>query len=333
MRLICLIASLALVGCPGRPLQSTAADAGTPSDAGPHDAGREIDAGEYLPDAGSPDGGAPVDGGGACALSDWHLETRPIESATPLFPTPSRIGATEQLDVVVHLNSSCERLSFVEDVGYSGNATDFIGLVAHVWTPATCIGPARLTVAHRVFTISYWGNMRVVVADRGVNGDGQLLIYEREQCTGSTDCSCWSGSPRGSGVEGDSCRTDCSCAQGLSCLCAIGVATAEPCGCARPCDDFLDCAAGERCGGTLGRSCVAGSSCPCPDGFDCAAQSCADRRTPDRRTCGCDADCGAGELCTASGQEHRCLVPCWRDADCPSNQGLGCVASLCQLLE
>jgi hypothetical protein len=166
--------------------------------------------------------------------------------------------------------------------------------------------------------------------------DGFLFEYEREiACSGPSDCVCPPDAGPGPGVEGDACRTDCSCGAGLSCVGEYGMAGATWT-CLRPCNDFLDCGAYESClepvpdgipwvcVGWLDQCSV---DRPCPDGFDCvtdtadAPNECIDRRDGARReaaSCECDLDCARGERCLlpASGEAH-CGFLCRRDVECP----------------
>jgi hypothetical protein len=182
------------------------------------------------------------------------------------------------------------------------------------------------------------------VADEGNSGGDELLRYGREVgCSGVPECACHEGTPPGTATEGSPCLTDCSCAEGLSCIGSYGVAGPYS-ACARPCNDFLDCRSDETCMEPVpdgmpwvcaGPMDQCSDRVPCPDGFECVSDTmdapnrCADRRT--WRTvspvCACDEECAPGERCIGSTDPPRgalCAVPCLRDAECGGGGSFFC---------
>jgi hypothetical protein len=285
-----------------------------------------------------PDAGVDgdVDGGTVCeGSSHWELVPWPIDSTT-LLSEPARFGATDRLRVEVSAPSdSCYRLGRVDVVVSPGDATDFVTISAYLWY---AVGDVACTeweyrAAWNVeIEGRQHGNFQVAVVD-GNNPAGASLRYGREMCSGVPDCACGPGAPAGYGLEGSECRTDCSCAAGLSCLGYWGVG-GPLWECSRGCNDFVDCAPMEQCLVPVPDGnpwvCVLGDQCDdpspyCPDGFEClhdatdAPNRCVDRRAaPTVRPCTCDLDCGLGELCVLGPRATpSCEIPCLRNEDCP----------------
>jgi len=160
------------------------------------------------------------------------------------------------------------------------------------------------------------------------------------------ECACYAGTPPGTGAEWSDCLTDCSCAEGLSCLGYWGVG-GPLWSCSRGCNDFRDCGLSERCLPPVPDGapwiCEGGDQCgfdwlpPCPLGFECqldvgdAPNACVDRRSaPSSRPCACDLDCGVGELCLLGFRDTpSCEMPCLRDEDCPEDWLVCGTANVC----
>ena len=157
--------------------------------------------------------------------------------------------------------------------------------------------------------------------------------YTREGCPGGPDCYCPVGAPPGTTAEGGDCVTDCACAAGLACICFPG--SGVPllgCRCLRPCNDFLDCAAGEGCPAEPpfprpifvcdAEAATCGAAAACPDGFVCSNGACLDGRVaPTREACECDARCPPGQRCTdAFDGQPRCETWCHGDPGCGTPQ-------------
>jgi hypothetical protein len=266
----------------------------------------------------------------------WERSVRPVFGVSLANGAPPRVGVTEQLLVQVQLLSgSCEALAGVEAALMPGDATDFVELTAYVWTVAgtvPCTPDAPIVSTVVVIPGRGQGNTRVVVSDAS-SPDGQfLLTYQRTYCAGLPDCQCYPGSPAGPGHEYADCLTDCSCADGLACIGAVGLVGAGW-SCMRPCVDDRDCGAGAFCARYVADAaawvCWEGSQCQttgdCPAGFVCAldaagAGSCVDQRpVPTKQACTCDAECPPGQSCSLVwGNQPTCEVWCQDAPDCPA---------------
>ena len=120
----------------------------------------------------------------------------------------------------------------------------------------------------------------MVVGDQNSPGGGIRLTYSRDICGAAAECVCQANTPVGPGAEHATCRTDCGCAWGLSCLGFYGFAGLAHV-CARSCDDLRDCGEGQACDGLvadgLSHACATVvSACQttsdCPEGFACLPQ-------------------------------------------------------------
>ncbi|MBI5502506.1 MAG: hypothetical protein HY907_19840 [Deltaproteobacteria bacterium] len=268
----------------------------------------------------------------------WELELRTIEEVDLVDVEPARYGATDRLRIQVRLRSACERLGRVDVELTAGGATDFASLRAWAWVPRglDCPPSAPLVPWIVLFPGREQGNFRVLVEDGGSPGGGLRLEYGREiGCSGIPECECHAGTPAGTATEGSPCVTDCSCAEGLSCIGSYGVG-GPYWACARPCNDLLDCGPYEICEEPVpdgmpwvcsGPTDQCSTDRPCPDGFDCvtdtgdAPNACVDRRAwePLGTPCGCDETCGGAGNCVGSTDPPvapRCVIPCLRDVDC-----------------
>jgi hypothetical protein len=280
-------------------------------------------------DGGGPDG--PSWDAGTCAEPrTWQAQPRRI-TAVALFDGPApRLNATERLEVEVQLQSGCEVLAAVDDLGYPGNATDFVDLAATAWVPTGACTPDAPRVT-TVITIAgrQQGNVHVVVTDHnGPGGGGVRLTYDREPVT---QMACLPSSPPGTVEEGGDCWTDCSCAAGLACIGYYGF-IGETWSCLRPCLDLRDCDAPESCprfvadGPQL--TCLPTTdqcqgTADCPEGFTCIhaddGNFCQDQRPwATLGACACDAECPPGQHCSLFFAEPRCAAWCDRDAVCPN---------------
>jgi len=241
----------------------------------------------------------------------------------------------------VRMRSACERLGRVDVELMPGDATDFVRLTAWAWVPRglECPPSAPLAPWNVLFPGRGQGNFRVLVEDGGSPGGGLRLEYEREiGCSGVPDCECYPGAPAGTATEGSPCVTDCSCAEGLSCIGSYGVG-GPYWACARPCNDLLDCGPYEICEEPVpdgmpwvctGPTDQCSTARPCPEGFDCvtdtgdAPNECVDRRRWGSlgAPCACDEQCAASGHCIGSTDppaEPRCAMPCLRDGECRSD--------------
>jgi hypothetical protein len=308
-------------------------DGALPGDAGPDAA---------WPDGPRPDGprpdAPPWDAGTCPQESAWELVPRTITAVRLVDAPAPRVGVTERLEVDVQLLSGCDRLGAIDDVGYSGNATDFVDLLAQAWVPRNMACTPNAPIVTGIFTIAgrQHGNLRVVVTDHQSPGGGLRLTYDRSGWPGPNPPACGPGIPPGTVAEGGGCMTDCECAAGLSCIGYFGF-VGESWSCLRACVDFQDCEAAETCpfmvadgpplvclGG--GDQCQPGQV-ECPAGFGCVvgdpANLCLDQRTaPTGAPCACDAQCPPGHLCDSNqGGLATCEIPCDRDAECPAPGG------------
>ena len=303
------------------------------------------------PDAGADADADVVDDGGTACESAWHWELEPwaIESVE-LWHEPSRLGTTDRLRVLVRAPSSnCYRLGRLQVVVSPGDATDFVTLSAFVWRkvgPVVCHDEELAVYRNVELEGRQHGNLRVVVVDGHSPGGGLRLEYGREPCSGVPDCACYPGTPAGTGTEWSDCRTDCSCAAGLSCLGFWGLA-GPLWNCSRGCNDVLDCEPLEQCLPPVPDGspwvCTFGDQCnddwlpPCPFGFECVSDAtdapnrCVDRRSaPSVRPCTCDLDCATGELCLIGLRDTpHCEIPCRQSEDCPEDWLVCGTASIC----
>jgi hypothetical protein len=283
----------------------------------------------------APDGSRPWDAGTCEQPWYWERGMRAIYGVSLANGAPPRMGVTEQLLVQVQLLSgSCEALAGVDVSLMPGNATDFVELTAYVWTVAgsvPCTPDAPIVSTVVLFPGRGQGNMRVVVSDGSGPSSEPIFTYDRTWCSGMPDCQCYPGSPAGSGQEYATCLTDCSCAEGFSCIGAIGL-VGPGWNCRRPCADDRDCHAYELCAKYVADAaawvCEPGTQCQgdgdCPEGFACVARAdglrtCADQRAvPTMQECTCDAQCPPGQRCSLIwGDVPSCEVWCQDDADCP----------------
>jgi hypothetical protein len=309
-------------------------------------------------DAAVDDGGvdARPDAEGGCSTPvHWELQSRTITEISNLGIVPAHLGAAHRLRAQVQLLSSCEFLARVDVAISPGGATDFVVLAAWAWVqtgvdclPVALLAPWNVTIPGRG-----QDNPNVLVTDGHSPGGGVRLTYEREPaCFDLPECVCGAGDPPGTATYGSECTTDCSCAEGLSCIGNDGMA-GESWNCLRPCNDFLDCAEGESCPfpapDAIPWVCESyGDQCsdaePCPDGFTCrrdtmdAPNRCMDERgAPTVAPCACDADCLTGERCTIGVRATpTCEIPCGRNVECPGRGDgfLVCgTASVCVPLE
>jgi hypothetical protein len=289
------------------------------------------------------DGGVdarPETEGGCSTPVHWELQPRTIEEVTNIDVVPGHVGAAHRIRAQVQLLSSCEFVAKVDVRIEVGDATDRVVLTAWAWVqagldclPVAPLAPWNVTVPGRGMD-----NPNVVVFDGNSPGGGERLTFSRERdCWDLPECACNSGTPPGTGTYGSECYTDCSCAEGLSCIGSYGMA-GETWSCLRPCNDFLDCAEGESCpdpvpDGYLWVCESYGDQCsdtePCPDGFSCrrdadAPNRCADERAmPVSASCTCDGDCLPGERCTIGPRATpTCEIPCGRDVECPERFAL-----------
>jgi len=261
----------------------------------------------------------------------WTRAPRMIDTVE-LVDGMARAGVTERYVVAVVLQSGCELLAGIDLRLEPGDATDFVGLAASAWMPVGLDCPPVAPVVERVVAIPgrLHGNLRVVVIDDNAPGGGLRLTYDRDPCSGVPECMCGPDTPPGSGAEWSDCRTDCSCADGLSCIGYFGIG-GPMWSCARICSDFRDCETRETCLPAIldGAPHVCswdGDLCDgdedCPPGFTCTftdlASFCSDSREgPTGRECECDSDCPEGHLCIDAGAGAACEIPCLTTAWCP----------------
>jgi hypothetical protein len=270
----------------------------------------------------------------ACAEpSSWSLQPRRIQSVSTVGP--HRMGATERLQVEVQLLSGCEILGQINVGIMQGDVIDLIVLAAFAWVPSAVACTPDAPIAMRMVVIPgrEQGSLTAVVSDVH-NPDGDELVrYGRVLCSGSPECQCRSGSPPGPGIEWSDCLTDCSCAEGLSCI-GYSSLRGPDWSCLRPCSDFFDCYTGEVCitnvddgpeyvCSGLGDQCE--NDTHCPEGFRCAISEhgnfCDDQRVfPSMQPCTCDADCPVGQLCTSTpmAENTLCQIPCLTSGQCPN---------------
>ncbi|HCF60657.1 MAG TPA: hypothetical protein DFS52_21985 [Myxococcales bacterium] len=251
----------------------------------------------------------------------------------------TRVGAVDRFIVEVAAVSACERLGRSDLEVMPGNATDFVSVQARVWT--TSGGCTPRSGSHRAVVMvagRTHGNFQVAVHDANAPG-AALLHYRREPCADAPDCSCWSSTPFGPGALGSACTTDCSCAQGLSCLGYLGFA-GPAWSCLRPCADALDCMEGELCPAAVmdgaAYACASGGArcledSQCPDGLVCFKGAC---RPPSGETgapCSCDRQCPAGRRCAELAQAApTCQLLCSRDSECPEQAPRCSERSICE---
>ncbi len=326
----------AALGCSGQVgLEGdTGNGADSPEDADPDGV---LDPDGTWPDAtidtsGDPAADTAVDG--YCpAQVHWKVETRTIEHVT-LADGTARLGTTQRLAVGVRMRSGCESLAGVRVDPVSGGATDFVNLLASAWVPVGLDCTPDAPIVERIVSLPGrgQGNLRVVVMDDSTLGGAIRLTYDREECP-VTGCYCPLEAPPGTATSWADCTTDCSCAQGLSCVGYHGIG-GPLYSCVRACSDDMDCMEGfGRCNPLVldgapwvcsGRASTCEELEPCPPGFDCVwslefGALCRDSRSAATGViCECDDDCPAGHMCVESASpEPICEIPCMSADHCP----------------
>ncbi len=315
------LAALAMVAALGCGVTDLVGARRGPADGGSERADAGADAHDAGRDAGMPDTGPCV---------HWELEPWPVDSVSML--SVLRQGTTERLEVVLTVRDGCESPVGVERTLSPGGATDFVSLTAWVLASNEGCGARRQVRLLAPIAGREQGNPNVSVT---VTEVGLMMRYQRPPCPGGEECRCEPGSPAGTGAEGSTCLTDCSCGPGLSCLLWKSPAGAAW-QCARPCSSAAECACRKEAPGAPPWTCGDGPACAvdgdCPDGFLCdrnqAPAASVDRRVePPSKACSCDRDCPSGSHCLAG----SCEYPCVADADCP-RLGMLCRQQSCRFI-
>jgi len=316
----CLVLGLVLssVGCRTRPLDGVSA----------------LDGSFAAADLGSPV--ADVDFGVAMCTHDRELVTlRAISS----IDASEQVGRAVRVRAEVPLRDGCDFLAELATAVQVGNATDLVTLTARVWRKRG--GPCGAErVVPRVVVISDAGplsNSRVVVHDGAPGGTASLTLMLAPS-TGTCDAFLPPGL----------CQLDCQCTKIKAADRCYPWSTGSP-DCLESCSEDADCSfATQRCSGPMGEMGEPNFTCfsstfpspctTCPFGQSCQSGSCRPQPAAPERTCGCDSDCAATQLCAATlvdGEEPHapiCITPCTTDHDCPP--GLeACLQGRCRPLE
>jgi hypothetical protein len=302
---------------------------------GPRVAGRDaghggFDSGAPGPDAGHrPDAGsAGRDAGHCAAVSPLKLEPRKLTHIELLEGSLNHLGASDRLEVVVQLQTTCDAFARVDVAINPGDATDFVSLGAFAWVSQGqgCL-PTNLPMA-TIVTLpgSASGNANVVVTDGHAPPNNVSLSYTRGPCPDSAGCVCYPGLPAGAGDRDADCLTDCDCTPGLSCLGFNGLAQFK---CEIPCAGGNECEVrGLVCLNPLPKHavcahwdiCPGGDYEPCGQGFACGDDhACHDHRElPRSAACDCTDQCPSGSFCILGDTGARtCEIPCASSLDCP----------------
>ena len=233
---------------------------------------------------------------------------------------------------VTFLGAPCDVPGPIDVNLQPGNATDFLGLTAHLWRSSST-DPACAQTKAKAFTRAVTldanaplSNPRLSVRDQSV-GNGLAIDFPVTPSDVST-CVC-------AAVAG-SCRQDCDCACGGNGRC-IPVGLGSEGVCLEPCAEDVDCGgslfAGLACGdiGMLVSVCESTIDChqrgSCPFGQTCAGTGgSAPQCTPPSgdslgRACSCDSDCAFGAVCASFG---HCVIPCATSNDCPNPHQFFC---------
>lgn len=263
----------------------------------------------------------------AACRQQHHLVARAMSELRQLSPAPGDEGQQQSGSVIRILVgvplAPCEAFGRLDVRVMPGDATDFVVITARVWQSDVDCGAPK--TAWRVAMLSSdqgRSNPRLVVSDGAPSATRNISFAVALRPPGA---NCGTAVP----INGR-CQLDCQCDKtDRSARCILdrpGPSASRTC--QVPCAEDADCPAlaglpsrgFQRCSVGDEFLCVAPTSdqCTlgCPFGQLCQRGSCRPVAWPIPMgipSCHCDAECGTGWICTATG---GCILPCATLSDC-----------------
>ena len=308
---------MVMAGCASRLLEGIP-DLAAPSTASEDLASQPVDAAmQYVDAAMQTTDAALQQDAGACAMHTY------VEVPLGAFGLlDGRLQSRMAFRFIVDVpGGPCDVPGPIDVVVQPGNATDFVGLTAHLWRSTSTDPACAATSSH--FT-------RDVTLDANAPLSSPSLLV-RDQAAGAVREATFAvanarGGPCLSAGPRMECNQDCDCAAGGGGRCVLEGEVGGVC--LSPCSEDTDCVAsgvGLSCadGQLAVRACGWFDDCvlrgACPFGQTCTGMNPPHCTPPPGdgigRACSCDGDCALGGVCAPAG---RCVMPCVTSNDCPA---------------